>query len=288
MAKAGPIVITLKKRLGPSRATDEDDIRGGGGGSGGGGSAPAPPPPPPPPPPPTGAARSRSRSRSPRVAMDRLASPARASPPREFTPAIASSAVLNVGALEDIFSRFHGELDSWLQTESVKLERAEARGSTASGELAGAAERVCGFLRDLAPRVYEDLGRDAASADNFAARTLPRFLEMLDDDRRVLQEMTDLLSAFADRRLSKSESLADLKAGSTPVPLLRALLRHLAASPGGGGDRSANRGADRGRDRGDDRVDGVRRRRRRRVGGRAERGNRGGAGAESVSSGAGR
>eukprot|EP00927_Polykrikos_kofoidii_P017698 TRINITY_DN18081_c0_g1_i2.p1 TRINITY_DN18081_c0_g1~~TRINITY_DN18081_c0_g1_i2.p1 ORF type:complete len:288 (+),score=62.80 TRINITY_DN18081_c0_g1_i2:58-864(+) len=268
MAKAGPIVITLKKRLGPSRATDEDDIRGGGGGSGGGGSAPAPPPPPPPPPPPTGAARSRSRSRSPRVAMDRLASPARASPPREFTPAIASSAVLNVGALEDIFSRFHGELDSWLQTESVKLERAEARGSTASGELAGAAERVCGFLRDLAPRVYEDLGRDAASADNFAARTLPRFLEMLDDDRRVLQ--------------------ADLKAGSTPVPLLRALLRHLAASPGGGGDRSANRGADRGRDRGDDRVDGVRRRRRRRVGGRAERGNRGGAGAESVSSGAGR
>lgn len=208
--KPGPIVITLKKRLGPAKRDEpdeEDDEPAGSTRAGGGLGA-------------------RSRSRSPlRDGSEKRS----LSPPRGGVPTVAPSSVLNVSALEDIFARFHGQLDTWLQGESGKLERAEVRGNQCREQLQRCADRVCGFLRDHAPGA--DLGPDP-NGEGFTTRALPQFLDLIEEDRRALQEASSVLAAFADRRFPKNEELTGLKAEASPMPLLRAILRLLAAAPG--------------------------------------------------------
>uniref|UniRef100_A0A7S0ZRS8 Uncharacterized protein n=1 Tax=Noctiluca scintillans TaxID=2966 RepID=A0A7S0ZRS8_NOCSC len=164
----------------------------------------------------------RSRSRSVRAKPKERA--ASLSPLREpMAPSI-----LNVTALEDIFARFHGELDTWLQRESRKLERAERRGSGARDALGRSGTLVCDFLRDYAPRTYQELGAEP-QGEAFTTRALPQFLEMVEEDQRALQEATAVLGAFAERRFPKNKELALLKNDSSPLPLMRAILRLLAA-----------------------------------------------------------
>lgn len=216
-AKSQPIVITLKKRLGAVRQSEQaEDAGGGSGGCGGGGGgktctesldSPA------------SQARSRSGSLSKRRSLSPL-SPLRA-------PTIAPSAVLNVTELEEIFARFHGKLDTWLKSESGKLERADSRGRAARTTLAQCANQVCEFLREHYPRVFADLGPNATGGEAFTVRALPQFLEAVDEDRRALQEIAGLLNSFAERRFPKNEELAALKTESSPLPLMRAILRLL-------------------------------------------------------------
>uniref|UniRef100_A0A7S4S349 Uncharacterized protein n=1 Tax=Alexandrium monilatum TaxID=311494 RepID=A0A7S4S349_9DINO len=237
MAKPGPIVITLKKRLGPARRLEDEDEAVSGitaeplGDLGSGGALGV-----------ISRSRSRSRKRSPSpLEPIRKGSSSPLEPLR--TSAIAASSVLNVAALEDIFGRFHGQLDTWLQAESGKLERAEARGDSARGELRQCAEQVCEFLREHAPKAHAELGSDPAG-DGFASRALPKFLEAIDEDRRALQEASAALAAFADRKFPKSEELAGLKEDVSPLPLLKALLRMLASPPKGGPPRGRQNGDD--------------------------------------------
>eukprot|EP00448_Togula_jolla_P039148 CAMPEP_0170622668 /NCGR_PEP_ID=MMETSP0224-20130122/29260_1 /TAXON_ID=285029 /ORGANISM="Togula jolla, Strain CCCM 725" /LENGTH=238 /DNA_ID=CAMNT_0010949015 /DNA_START=11 /DNA_END=724 /DNA_ORIENTATION=- len=221
-AKAGPIVITLKKRLGPTKlgAGDDGADRSGAAGRSGSPTAAAAPLAP------SGARScSRSRARSP------LRSPSPLSLRGAGTPAIARSAVLNAGALEDIFARFHGELDSWLQAESAKLERAEASGIAARESLRSSAEQVSDFLRDHAPGTRSHLGPDP-TGEAFAGGALPQFLELMEQDSRVLKEVTGLLASHAERRL-KTEDLETLKSNASPLPLMKALLRNLLSNPKG-------------------------------------------------------
>jgi len=238
-AESGPpIVITLKKRLGPSKLVDdadEGDAERSGPENDDNGAVES--------------ARSRSRSRSSGRRSPTPLSPLRA-------PAMAQSSVLNTRMLEDILTNFHGQLENWIQTETGKLERAESRGNAARESLKRCADHVCGFLREQAPRIHSDLGTDP-DGDSFASTTLPRFIEFLldsdpiqrqmaswiaaclslqnllliDEDRRALQEATSVLNAFTDRRFSKNEELQGLKDDASPVPLLKALLRVLAAQP---------------------------------------------------------
>jgi len=140
--------------------------------------------------------------------------------------------VLNVTALEDIFAKFHGELDTWLQGESAKLQRVEAKGDAAQETLRSSANLVCDFVRDHAPQTYSDLGPDPPG-EGFTTKALPSFLEIVDQDGKALEEICSLLGEFADRRFPKNEELANLKADSSPLPLLRAILRMLAAQPKG-------------------------------------------------------
>jgi len=234
--KPGPIVITLKNRAGPRRVDpekEEEEEK----------EAPAPSPDVGP------ATRDRSRSRSPVAPKRQSPSPL---PPLRGS-GMDKSSMLNVAALEDIFSRFHGQLDTWLQDESSKLERAEARGAASTETLRKCGDKVTEFLRSHAPRVYADLGTDPAG-EGFASRILPQFLEILDEDRRALQETFALLGAFAERRFPGREELAGPKADGQPLPMLRALLRMLAspktaaaaAEPKGSGSRGAT-GRDDGR-----------------------------------------
>jgi len=153
--------------------------------------------------------------------------------PSSAAATIAPSSVLNVAALEDIFGRFHGQLDTWLQAETGKLERAEARGDTARGELQQSADRVCEVLREQAPRAYAELGPEPAAGDAFNARTLPKLLELLEEDQRALQEATKTIGAFADQKFPKNEELASLKEDDSPLPLLKATLRLLASQAKG-------------------------------------------------------
>jgi len=212
-AESGPpIVITLKKRLGPSKLVDdadEGDAERSGPENDDNGAVES--------------ARSRSRSRSSGRRSPTPLSPLRA-------PAMAQSSVLNTRMLEDILTNFHGQLENWIQTETGKLERAESRGNAARESLKRCADHVCGFLREQAPRIHSDLGTDP-DGDSFASTTLPRFIELIDEDRRALQEATSVLNAFTDRRFSKNEELQGLKDDASPVPLLKALLRVLAAQP---------------------------------------------------------
>mmetsp|Transcript_88178 Transcript_88178/g.175083 ORF Transcript_88178/g.175083 Transcript_88178/m.175083 type:complete len:225 (+) Transcript_88178:85-759(+) len=210
-SKQGPIVIALKKRLGPARRAEEEETVA---------ELPADP---------LGdhgtatLGRTLSRSRS-RRALRRSPSPLS----HLAAPTIASSSVMNVAALEDIFARFHGQLDDWLHSESGKLERAETRGAAARESVQGCGDTICEFFRECSQRMPSELGPDP-SVEGFASRTLPMFLETVDEDRRALQELTSALSSFADHHFPKNKELVDLKAAGSPVALLRAILRLLAS-----------------------------------------------------------
>lgn len=138
-------------------------------------------------------------------------------------------------ALEDIFARFHGEFEGWVQAEKTKLERVDATGEAALSQLRKSADTVCSYLREYVLRGTKD-GADPAGDPNpetFATQALPRFVEAADDDRRMLREASELIAAFAERRFTgrDREDLAALKANESPVPLLKATLRLLAAGP---------------------------------------------------------
>lgn len=241
--QANSIVITLKNRYKSSRRDD---------------AAPAP------------AARAprapspaRSRSRSERRS-EHSRSPAPVSPPpapvsprdrspsqdkaaqAKAPPATAKTSVLNTDGLEDIFARFHGELDKWLETDAAKLERLEARGVGARQSLSSCADLVCDFVRDHAPQTYADLGEKSRTED-FASRALPQFLDLVEEDRHALQQTTKALGAFADRQFPNNVELTDLKKDSSPLPLVKALLRLMAE----GRDKPAGRRHRRAGGRGD-------------------------------------
>mmetsp|Transcript_29856 Transcript_29856/g.84093 ORF Transcript_29856/g.84093 Transcript_29856/m.84093 type:complete len:288 (-) Transcript_29856:169-1032(-) len=240
---AGPIVIKLKKRGGPKRSNEDDDEDERGESPG-----------------------ARSRTRSPLREGSRKSSPP-ASPAGKLAEGDKSDSVLNVVALEAIFARFHGQLDSWLTNESQKLKGAEDRGSGARESLERTAERINGFLRDYAPNA--ELGEDR-TGDGFTTRALPQFLDLLEEDRRSLQDAQKEFISFADRRFPKNEEIAALKNDASPVPLMKAVLRLLASGPpqrSGGGDGEPTR-----RKRGG----GEGRERRRAGGGGRERGGRAG------------
>lgn len=258
--KPAPIVITLKKRLGTSRRVEEDDDVSEAAEKGT--SAPRAPAS-------TGAAsrsrspaeREKSKSERPRSRKSPVKSPRKSrSPLRSLSPirpahtSTAPSSVLNTSALEEIFNRFHKDIDSWLQGESAKLERSESRGKEARDCLKKNSNAVTEFLKDYAPRMYEDLGDDK-EGESFTMRGLPNFLDLVDEDRRALQEFAGILSAFADRCFPKSKDLESLKDGS-PLPLLKAILKLLsAAPPPRSGHRSSGGGRDGGQRGGRDRDD---------------------------------
>jgi hypothetical protein len=147
---------------------------------------------------------------------------------------------LNFGKLEDVFARFHGELDSWLQEENGKIQASNVRGQSQRETLRRCADRVAGFLLDYAPRDHADLGADLAGG-GFTSRALPRFLEMLDEDRRALQDAMDIVTAFVERRFPENDELEKLKFKASPLPLLRAALDLLDTTPAPG--RGAQNGA---------------------------------------------
>lgn len=235
--QTAPIVITLKKRSGPTRRSEPDhdekseELESRAAADPTGPLAPS-------------KSRSRDRSRSRRSAK-KSRSRSRSS------NALAKAALLNTTALEDIFARFHGNLDNWLKEESDKLERTEARGKTSAEDLQKCTEKVCGFFRDHASSA--DLGPDA-SGEGFTTRALPHFLELIDEDRRALQEAAGFLSAYAGRHFPNSSEVASFKADSSPLPMLKTLLRlaSSASAPkvrgggGGGGERGGDRGGERG------------------------------------------
>jgi hypothetical protein len=184
--------------------------------------------------------RDRSRSRSP---------PGRPSPsPDAAAPELApETSGLNLGKLEDIFSTFHGELDTFLQEENKKMKEAAADGQEDRDVLKRVANRVSGFLRDVAPRDHEDLGPDPAGL-KLASRSLPRLLEILEEDRRALEDAVAIMTTLAERRFPKSDELEKLKSEDSPLPLLRAVLRLLAedapsAAEGGGKAGASGAGA---------------------------------------------
>jgi len=234
--KTGPIVITLKKRDRASRLSDplgadddEKDARG-----------------------------SASRSRSSGQSAERSPKASRRSPsPLKGRPdssrrrsasgspvqrkavgtgtvsVKASSPRLNKTGLEDIFARFHGEFDTWLKSEGSKLERAESCGTSARDALTHSGGIVRDYLQEHAPGTLDDLGTDPVG-EMFASRALPRFLDSLEEDRKVLTDAASLLGTFAARRFPNDSDLDPLKADSSPLPLLRSLLRKMAeAQPTG-------------------------------------------------------
>merc|ERR1711957_121327 len=128
--------------------------------------------------------------------------------------------------LEEIFGRFHGELDSYLNDEENKLKKIDTRGKAARDGLERCAGRVNKFLSRHAPDRYSDPGPDPSGA-SFTAQALPKFLEIVAEDHRAMQEAVKQLAIVADR-FPKNEELAGLKDDSSPLPLLQALLPLLA------------------------------------------------------------
>eukprot|EP00747_Dinoflagellata_sp_TGD_P017931 gnl/TRDRNA2_/TRDRNA2_126155_c2_seq2.p1 gnl/TRDRNA2_/TRDRNA2_126155_c2~~gnl/TRDRNA2_/TRDRNA2_126155_c2_seq2.p1 ORF type:complete len:241 (+),score=53.06 gnl/TRDRNA2_/TRDRNA2_126155_c2_seq2:80-802(+) len=176
-------------------------------------------------------------------------SPQKRSPSREKDS--GSAPVLNHAALEDIFARFHGELDNWLQGESSKLDRQEAEGQKSLDSLRRSTRLVLEFLRVHSPTLYEELGADC-SGEAFTTKALPQFLDIVNEDRRKLEDASNALRTFASRRFPKNEDIASQKASSSPIPLLKEILRQLekggsSASKRGRGGGSCSRSRSRSR-----------------------------------------
>lgn len=203
-----PIVITLKKRLGPASGAPppqkKDDLSGSSSGDDGDlklGSK----------------SRSRSRSRSPGRSEGRSASAPSVRP-------LAASSLLGTDGLNDLVSRFRRELDGWVKVETGKLERAEAAGKSSREELRRVATQVCDILDNQAPEM--DLGADARG-DAFAAKALPKFLQLVDSDLRDLEETTGLIRGFAEKHFAKQEDeVARIRSQeASPAGMLRSVLR---------------------------------------------------------------
>ena len=120
-----------------------------------------------------------------------------------------------------------------MQEEDIKIKKADDLGQSNHDVLRRCANRVSGFLLDYAPCDHADMGSDPAGA-SFTSRALPRFLNMLDEDRRALQDAMANLRSFAERCFPKNEELEKLKQEPSPLPLLRAVLRLIDALPGAG------------------------------------------------------
>eukprot|EP00971_Amphidinium_carterae_P156790 3108222-Amphidinium_carterae.1 len=65
--------------------------------------------------------------------------------------------------------------------ESVKLERAELKGSSCREDFDSCTQQVVDFLKDHNPDGLADVGSDPRG-DGFVTRTLPHFLEFIDED----------------------------------------------------------------------------------------------------------
>lgn len=110
------------------------------------------------------------------------------------------------------------------KVETGKLERAEAAGKSSREELRRVATQVCDILDNQAPEM--DLGADARG-DAFAAKALPKFLQLVDSDLRDLEETTGLIRGFAEKHFAKQEDeVARIRSQeASPAGMLRSVLR---------------------------------------------------------------
>lgn len=195
-----------------------------------------------------GASRSRTRSPESPAALRSPGSPRASSQAKEKSPTdSAQPTALNRAGLEDIFGQFHGEFEAWMKAEESKIEHADVRSSAARRSLVSCGNSVCDFIRDYAPETYAKLGPDPA-VEGFNSHSLPQFLDVVDEDRRALQEATAALGAFAERRFPRNDELTALKAES-PVALLKGILR-LISPKQDVGEHSSGRRRHSGRSRG--------------------------------------
>ncbi|CAE8594000.1 unnamed protein product, partial [Polarella glacialis] len=201
-ARGEPIVITLKRRNGRGQPAVEEELQPRNDeeeavddGSTRNGDVDAD----------EGLGRGASRSQS--------RSPERRSPSSKRARTLTPSSVLNVSVLEQALGRFTGELDQWLQAEAGKVEFLEAKAAVSKEFLQQSGAEVGDFLRSHAPS-----GPDT-SGTGFATSALPRFLEMVDEDRSALSEVSIALAAFAERR--GFPLTEELKASGSTLPMLK-------------------------------------------------------------------
>lgn len=133
--------------------------------------------------------------------------------------------LLNTAALEDIFARFHGKLDEWMEHEKSQIQKVETSGEESRDTLMESSSKVHSFLKEYVPKAAA-LCEHEGKGDGLVSRLLPQLVSTIEDDQRVLNDMTTILVGIAEKKgLSKGDDLESLKTESTPVPLLRALLK---------------------------------------------------------------
>lgn len=138
------------------------------------------------------------------------------------TPAAALPSVLRVETVSKHIVHFQDQLSAWLQDEEEKLQRLQQRSQDFREVVQKGSRQVTDFLQDHAPSVFDEIGGDAKSR-SFPNVILPRFLEMVQEDRKVLLDFCGSLKATS-KRLG-----VEVQDGAKAAELLRAIL---AASSG--------------------------------------------------------
>eukprot|EP00931_Biecheleriopsis_adriatica_P093201 TRINITY_DN66946_c0_g1_i1.p1 TRINITY_DN66946_c0_g1~~TRINITY_DN66946_c0_g1_i1.p1 ORF type:complete len:245 (+),score=76.46 TRINITY_DN66946_c0_g1_i1:63-797(+) len=157
------------------------------------------------------------------------AAPAAATPTRKRRGPDNSSSPFDISALEGHLARFQKGLEAWLSDETRKLQNLETRSKASQEALQRAGKDICHFMQESAPKAFSELGSDP-SGKHFASWTLPRFLDVLEEDKHALSTLRVNLAGFAQRRFPKS-NLAGLEA----VELLEEVLRLLEGKQTAGG-----------------------------------------------------
>lgn len=160
------------------------------------GRRPSPPSPPPPP------KRQRAAER-----QSSTSAPAAALP----------SPMLRVETVSKHIVHFQDQLSAWLQDEEEKLHRLHQRSQDCREVVQKGSRQVSDFLQDHAPNIFDEIGLDTKSR-SFPNVILPRFLEMVQEDRKVLQDFSAALKA-ASKRLG-----LEVQDGAKAAELLRAIL----------------------------------------------------------------
>lgn len=136
------------------------------------------------------------------------------------TPAAAAAALpsmLRVETVSKHIVHFQDQLSDWLQDEEEKLHRLHQRSQECREVVQKGTRQVSDFLQDHAPSVFDEIGLDTKSR-SFPNVILPRFLEMVQEDRKVLLDFSAALKATS-KRLG-----LEVQDGAKAAELLRAIL----------------------------------------------------------------
>eukprot|EP00930_Biecheleria_cincta_P027528 TRINITY_DN19323_c0_g1_i1.p1 TRINITY_DN19323_c0_g1~~TRINITY_DN19323_c0_g1_i1.p1 ORF type:complete len:311 (+),score=65.20 TRINITY_DN19323_c0_g1_i1:36-968(+) len=132
-------------------------------------------------------------------------------------PAAALPSVLRVETVSKHIVNFQDQLSAWLQDEEEKLQRLQQRSQDCREVVQKGSRQVSDFLQDNAPIVFDEIGGDAKSR-SFPNVILPRFLDMVQEDRQVLLDFSASLKATS-KRLGLG-----VQNGAKATELLRAIL----------------------------------------------------------------
>lgn len=166
--------------------------------------------------------------------------------PRAVNSFAEISSPMDVSSLADLFQTLHSATSVYVREQSAALSEHEEKAQRKRRAFQEQHDALRSFLQEFVPEAelpdVEMKARAEVTArtkteqelvrDHFTERLLPKFLRFVRDDRRALQDASDLLGTFVQAHFPRNRELLELLEKPKPVVLFRTVLRILVAALG--------------------------------------------------------